>query len=98
MIEQSTALTLDPKDIARAELARWRRRLGPLTSEQEEKIESVLMSIAIRTSQLATTVMDSLLSAGQLIPPKEAMNLIRNDRPGTAGVLACPRPAQPIRS
>ena len=63
MIEQRTALMLDPKDIARAELARWRRRLGPLTSEQEEKIESVLMSIAIRTSQLATNVMDSLLSA-----------------------------------
>jgi phosphohistidine phosphatase SixA len=63
VIEQSTALTLDPKDIARAELARWLRRLGPLTSEQEEKIESVLMSIALRTSQLATNVMDSLLRA-----------------------------------
>ena len=63
MIEQRTALTLDPKDLARAELARWRRRLGPLTREQEEKIESILMSIAIRTSQLATNVMDSLLSA-----------------------------------
>ena len=63
MIEQRTALTLDPKDIARAELARWRRQLGSLTREQEEKIESILMSIAIRTSQLATNVMDSLLSA-----------------------------------
>ena len=63
MIEQTTALALDPKDIARAELARWRRRLGSLTREQEEKIESILMSIAIRTSQLATNVMDSLLSA-----------------------------------
>ena len=61
MIERR--LTLDPKDIARAELARWRRRLGPLTREQEEKIEGVLMSIAIRTSKLATNVMDSLLSA-----------------------------------
>ena len=73
MIEQRTALTLDPKDLARAELARWRRRLGPLTREQEEKIESVLMSIAIRTSQLATNSMDSLLSAR----PKEPVNLIR---------------------
>jgi len=63
VIEQRTALTLDPKDIARAELARWRRRLGSLTREQEEKIESILMSIAIRTSQLATSVMHSLLSA-----------------------------------
>lgn len=34
--------------IARAEVTRYRRRLGPLTPEQESEVESVLISVADR--------------------------------------------------
>lgn len=51
----------DPSDIARAELARWRRRLGPLTPEQEVRIENLVTSTAAKASLLAGQVMQSLL-------------------------------------
>ena len=51
----------DPKDIARAELARWRRRLGPLTHEQEVRIENLVISTATKISLLGGQVMQSLL-------------------------------------
>ncbi len=51
----------DPGDIARAELARWRRRLGPLTPEQEVRIETLVTSTATKVSLLAGRVMQSLL-------------------------------------
>lgn len=38
------------KDIARAEMARQRKRLGPLTKEQESAIESLLMSTVNKIS------------------------------------------------
>jgi hypothetical protein len=51
----------DPKDIARAELARWRRRLGSLTHEQEVRIENLVISTATKISMLGGEVMQSLL-------------------------------------
>ncbi len=38
------ALRQNMQDVARAEMARQRKRLGPLTKDQEEAIESLLMS------------------------------------------------------
>jgi glutamyl-tRNA reductase len=38
------------QDVARAELARQRKRLGPLTKEQEEAVESLLMSTVAKIS------------------------------------------------
>lgn len=51
----------DPQDIARAELARWRRRLGLLTHEQEVRIETLVISTATKISLLGGQVMQSLL-------------------------------------
>ena len=51
----------EPRDIARAELARWRRRLGPLTHEQEVRIENLVISTATKISLLGGQVMQSLL-------------------------------------
>jgi hypothetical protein len=62
MGEQTKAPVLDPKDIARPELARWRRRLGPLTHEQEQRIENLVTSTAIKISLLGGRVMDSLVA------------------------------------
>jgi hypothetical protein len=62
MSEQTKALVLDPKDIARAELARWRHRLGPLTHEQQQGIENLVMSTAIKISLLGGSFMDSLVA------------------------------------
>jgi len=63
MSEQTKAPVLDPKDIARAELARWRRRLGPLTHEQEQRIENLVTSTAIKISLLGGRFMDSLVGS-----------------------------------
>ena len=62
MSEQTKAPVLDPKDIARAELARWRRRLGPLTHEQEQRIENLVTATAIKISLLGGRFMDSLVA------------------------------------
>jgi hypothetical protein len=62
MSEQTKAPVLDPKDIARAELARWRHRLGPLTHEQLQGIENLVMSTAIKISLLGGSFMDSLVA------------------------------------
>ena len=51
----------EPSDIARAELARWRRRLGPLTHEQEVRIENLVLSTATKISLLGGQAMQSLL-------------------------------------
>jgi hypothetical protein len=51
----------DPSDIARAELARWRRRLGHLTHDQEVRIEDLVVSTATRISLLGGQLMQSLL-------------------------------------
>ena len=52
----------DPQDIARAELARWRRRLGTLTPEQELRIETLVTATATKASLLGGQVMQSLLA------------------------------------
>ena len=51
----------DPGDIARAELARWRRRLGHLTHEQEVRIENLVISTATKISSLGGQLLQSLL-------------------------------------
>jgi hypothetical protein len=51
----------EPRDIARAELARWRRRLGPLTHEQEVRIENLVISTATKISLLGGQVIQSLV-------------------------------------
>ena len=51
----------DPQDIARAELARWRRRLGTLTHEQETSIENLVIATATKISLLGGQVMQSLV-------------------------------------
>jgi glutamyl-tRNA reductase len=38
------------QDVARAELARQRKKLGPLTKDQEEAIESLLLSTVKKIS------------------------------------------------
>jgi glutamyl-tRNA reductase len=38
------------QDVARAELARQRKRLGPLTKEQEDAVESLLLSTVNKIS------------------------------------------------
>jgi len=58
---QSKSPSHNPSDIARAELARWRRRLGPLTPEQEVQIETLVTSTATKASLLAGRVMQSLI-------------------------------------
>lgn len=55
----------DPQEIARAELARWRRRLGSLTHEQEVRIEGLVTSTATKASLLGGQVMQSLLESSE---------------------------------
>jgi hypothetical protein len=52
MAEESRHRSLDGFAIARAEMARRRKRLGTLTSDQEVAIEELLLSIARRISEL----------------------------------------------
>ena len=63
---QTNFKSRDPSDIACAEFARWRRRLGPLTPEQEVLIENLVISTANKISLLSGRVMESLL-----LSPKE---------------------------
>ena len=47
------------KEIARAEMARRRQRLGTLTREQEIVIEDLLISTVTRISELVERVFES---------------------------------------
>jgi len=58
---QSEFPSREARDIARTELARWRRRLGPLTHEQEVRVENLVISTATKISLLGGQVMQSLL-------------------------------------
>jgi glutamyl-tRNA reductase len=49
---ESVAAVQKAEDIARAELARRRRRLGNLTPDQEMKIEALLISTVNKISRL----------------------------------------------
>ena len=50
----------EASEIARAELARRRRRLGELTREQEMSVEDLLMSTVTKVLEVAGTALDSL--------------------------------------
>ena len=50
----------EAKDIARAEMARHRRRLGSLTCEQEAEVEHLLMVTVAKVSEVARRVLDAI--------------------------------------
>ncbi len=58
--EQSSATFSDPHHIARAELVRFRRRLGTLTSDQELQIENLLISTVTKISLMTGPLLKSL--------------------------------------
>lgn len=58
-VERDAALC-EAKAIARAELARRRRRLGELTREQEMSVEKLIMSTVTKVLEVAGTALDSL--------------------------------------
>jgi hypothetical protein len=45
---------VEPNDIARTQLQRFRRRLGTLTPDQELQIENLLISTAAKISAMVT--------------------------------------------
>jgi len=53
------------QDVARAELARQRKRLGPLTKDQETAIESLLMSIVNKISHPVMNQMRRFYETGE---------------------------------
>lgn len=55
--EETKASFTDANNIARAQLERFRRRLGMLTREQELQIENLLISTVTRVSLVAARVM-----------------------------------------
>ena len=57
--EYGQTRSLDGIAIARAEMARRRRRLGALTREQEVAIETLLLTTVKRISELVGTAMDA---------------------------------------
>jgi hypothetical protein len=57
--ERNAALC-EAKEIARAELARRRQRLGELTREQEMGVEKLIMSTVTKVLEVAGTALDSL--------------------------------------
>ena len=61
--EYGQTRSLDGIAIARAEMARGRRKLGTLTGEQELAIENLLLSTATRISELVGRALE-LPSAG----------------------------------
>ena len=58
--EQIAPLFSDPQNIARAELVRFRRRLGALTRDQELQIENLLISTVTNISLMTGCLMESL--------------------------------------
>jgi glutamyl-tRNA reductase len=59
------ALRQNMQDVARAELARQRKRLGPLTKEQETAIEALLVSTINKISHPILSQMRRLYEAGE---------------------------------
>ena len=56
----SDAAVCEAKAIARAELARQRRRLGELTREQEMGLENLIMSTVTKVMAVAGTALESV--------------------------------------
>ena len=57
--ERREAALREAKDIARAEMARRRRRLGELTREQESGLENILMLTVTRISEVVGSFLES---------------------------------------
>ena|SRR5215475_7646034 len=58
--EETKAAFRDANDIARAQLLRFRSRLGTLSHDQELQIENLLISTVTRVSLVAARVMAAL--------------------------------------
>ena len=58
--EQIATQFSDPHEIARAQLVRFRRRLGTLTRDQELQIENLLISTVTKISLMTGRLMESL--------------------------------------
>ena len=57
--EETKAALSDANDIARAQLVRFRRRLGRLTHDQELEIENLLISTVTKISLVTGRVMEA---------------------------------------
>ena len=57
--EETKAALSDANDIARAQLVRFRRRLGRLTRDQELQIENLLISTVTKISLVTGRVMEA---------------------------------------
>ena len=58
--EETKAAPVDANDIARAQLIRFRRRLGTLTQDQELQIEDLLISTVTKISLVTVRAMEAL--------------------------------------
>lgn len=58
--EQIAAPFIDPHDVVRAQLVRFRRRLGTLTLDQEVQIENLLISTVTKISLMTERLVESL--------------------------------------
>ena len=58
--ETTEAAPIDAKEIARAQLLRFRRRLGSLTRDQELQIEELVISTVEKISLVTERVMEAL--------------------------------------
>jgi len=58
--ETTEAAPIDAKEIARAQLLRFRRRLGSLTPDQELQIEELVISTVKKISLVTERVMEAL--------------------------------------
>jgi len=58
--EETKAALVDANDIARAQLIRFRRRLGTLTQDQELQIEDLLISTVTKISLVTVRAMEAL--------------------------------------
>ena len=58
--EQIAGPFSDPHEIARTQLARFRRRLGTLTLDQELLIEDLLISTVTKISSITGRLLESL--------------------------------------
>ena len=65
------ALRQNMQDVARAELARQRKRLGPLTKEQETAIEALLMSTVNKISHPILSQMRRFYETSEADDPKD---------------------------
>ena len=70
----SDAAACEAKAIARAELARQRRRLGELTREQEMGVEDLIMSTVTKVLEVAGTALDSLPLIHESVEPLARRN------------------------